>query len=143
VDTDIDSLDYGSAREYVLAFLTALKQAERERAVAEEELAHWLQRAKAAESRGEPQLKKLAAARAAELREAAARFGAEEQVLRRKTAVLREKLLVLRDKASFTVDADDLLAQLRLQAGEPGTLDQELKELEARAALEALKRKQA
>ena len=143
MDTDIDSLDYGSAREYVLAFLTALKQAERERAVAEEELVHWLQRAKAADSRGEPQLKKLAAARAAELREAATRFGAEEQVLRRKTAVLRKKLLVLRDKASFAVDADDLLAQLRLQAGEPGTLDQEMKELEARAALEALKRKQA
>jgi len=143
VDTDIDSLDYGSAREYVLAFLTALKQAERERAVAEEELVHWLGRAKAADSRGEPQLKKLAAARAAELREAATRFGAEEQVLRRKTVVLRKKLLVLRDKASFAVDADDLLAQLRLQAGEPGTLDQEMKELEARAALEALKRKQA
>ncbi len=143
MDTDIDSLDYGSAREYVLAFLTALKQAERERAVAEEELVHWLQRAKAADSRGEPQLKKLAAARAAELREAATRFGAEEQVLRRKTAVLRKKLLVLRDKASFAVDADDLLAQLRLRAGEPGTLDQEMKELEARAALEALKRKQA
>ena len=143
MDTDIDSLDYGSAREYVLAFLTALKQAERERAVAEEELVHWLQRVKAADSRGEPQLKKLAAARAAELREAATRFGAEEQVLRRKTAVLRKKLLVLRDKASFAVDADDLLAQLRLQAGEPGTLDQEMKELEARAALEALKRKQA
>lgn len=143
MDTDIDSLDYGSAREYVLAFLTALKQAERERAVAEEELVHWLRRAKAADSRGEPQLKKLAAARAAELREAATRFGAEEQVLRRKTAVLRKKLLVLRDKASFAVDADDLLAQLRLQAGEPGTLDQEMKELEARAALEALKRKQA
>ena len=140
MDTDIDSLDYGSAREYVLAFLTALKQAERERAVAEEELVHWLQRVKAADSRGEPQLKRLAAARAAELREAATRFGAEEQVLRRKTAMLRKKLLVLRDQAFFAVDADDLLAQLRLLAGEPGTLDQERKELEA---LEALKRKQA
>ena len=140
MDTDIDSLDYDSAREYVLAFLTALKQAERERAVAEEELVHWLQRVKAADSRGEPQLKKLAAARAAELQEAAARFGAEEQVLRRKTAVLRKKLLVLRDQAFFAVDADDLLAQLRLLAGEPGTLDQEMKELEA---LEALKRNQA
>jgi len=140
VDTDIDSLDHGSAREYVLAFLTALRQAERERAVAEEELVHWLRRARAADSRGEPQLKKLAAARAAELQEAATRSGAEEQALRRKTAVLRKRLLVLRDKASFAADADDLLAQLRLQAGEPGTLDQELKELEA---LEALKRKQA
>jgi phage shock protein A len=123
VDADIDSLDHGSAREYVLAFLAALKRAERERAVAEEELVHWLQRAKAAESRGEPQLKKLAASRAAELREAATRCGAEEQALRRKTAALRDKLLALREKASFAVEADDLLAQLRLQAGQPGSLE--------------------
>lgn len=143
MDTDIDSLDYGSAREYVVAFLTALKRAERERAVAEEELVHWLARVKAAESRGEPQLKKLAASRAAELRESATRFAAEEQVLRRKTAELRQKLLVLREKASFAVDADDLLAQLRLLAGEPGTLDRGMKEPQTQAALEALKRKQA
>lgn len=123
MDADIDSLDHGSAREYVLAFLAALKRAERERAVAEEELVHWLQRAKAAESRGEPQLKKLAASRAAELREAATRCGAEEQALRRKTAALRDKLLALREKASFAVEADDLLAQLRLQAGQPGSLE--------------------
>ena len=143
MDTDIDSLDYGSAREYVLAFLTTLKQTERERAIAEEELVHWHHRVKLAENRGEPQLKKLAASRAAELRESATSFAAEEQALRRKTTVLRRKLLALRERASFAVDADALLAELRLQAGEPGTLDREMKELEALAALEALKRKQA
>jgi len=141
LDTDIDSLDYGSAREYVLAFLTTLKQTERERAIAEEELVHWLHRVKLAENRGEPQLKKLAAERVAELRERATRLSAEEQVLRRKVAVLRQKLIVLRERASFAVDADALLAQLRLLAGEPGSLDLTLKELEAQAALEALKRK--
>jgi len=142
VDTDIDSLDHGSAREYVLAFLTALKQTERQRAIAEEELVHWERRVKLAGSRGEPQLKKVAAGRAAELREQAARLRDEEQGLRRKVDVLRQKLAVLRERASFAVDADDLLTQLRLLAGEPGTLDLELKDLEAQAALEALKRKQ-
>jgi phage shock protein A len=142
VDTDIDSLDHASAREYVLAFLTALKQTEKDRAIAEEELLHWERRVKLAENRGEPQLKSFAAGRAAELREQAARLRAEEQALRRKVAVLRQKLAVLRERASFAVDADALLAQLRLLAGEPGTLDLELKELEAQAALEALKRGQ-
>jgi phage shock protein A len=142
VDTDIDSLDYGSAREYVLAFLTTLKQTERERAIAEEELVHWEHRVKVADNRGEPQLKKLAAGRAAELRERATRLSAEEQGLRRRVAVLRKKLLVLRERSSFAVDADDLLSQLRLLAGEPGTLDLDLKDLEAQAAREALKRKQ-
>jgi phage shock protein A len=142
VDTDIDSLDHGSAREYVLAFLTALKQSEKERAIAEEELVHWEGRVRLAENRGEPQLKKLAAERAGELRERAARLRGEEQLLRRKVAILRQKLAVLRERASFAVDAEELLTQLRLLAGEPGTLDLELKDLEAQAALEALKRKQ-
>jgi hypothetical protein len=41
----------------------------------------------------------------------------------------------------MTVDADALLAQLSMLAGEPDTLKQSLKEQEARAALEELKRK--
>ena len=142
MDADIDSLDHGSAREYVLAFLKALKQTERERAVAEEELVHWERRLKPAENRGEPQLKKLAAGRVAELEQQVARLRGEEQVLRRKVAVLRRKLAALRQRASFAVDADALLTQLRLLAGEPGTLDQELNELEAQAALEAFRGKQ-
>jgi hypothetical protein len=57
-------------------------------------------------------------------------------------AVLRQKLAVLRERASFAVDADALLAQLRQLAGEPDPLARELEEQEARAALEELKRKQ-
>ncbi len=123
MDADINSLDHGSAREYVLAFLTALKRSEKERAIAEEELVHWERRVRLAENRGEPQLKKVAAERAGELRELATRLAAEEQGLRRQVEVLRRKLVVLRERASFAVDADELLIQLRLLAGEPGTLD--------------------
>jgi len=104
VDTDIDSLDHGSAREYVLAFLTALKQSEKERAIAEEEVVHWERRVRLAEK----------------LRELATRLSAEEQGLRRKIAVLRQKLSVVRERASFAVDAVELLAQLRQLAGEQG-----------------------
>jgi phage shock protein A len=141
VDTDIDSLDHASAREYVLDFLAALKRTERERAIAEEELVHWERRVKLAENRGEPQLKKLAAERAAALREQATRLRGEEQALRRKVAVLRQKLKALRERASFAVDADALLAQLRLLAGEADPLARKLEEQEAQAALEKIKRK--
>jgi len=141
VDTDIDSLDYGSAREYVLSFLVTLKQTQRQRAIAEEELFHWEHRVKLAESRGEPVLKKTAGERAAELRERTARLAGEERELKRKVAVLRQKLLILRGRASFAVDADALLAQLTMLAGEPGSLDQAMKEQEAQAALEELKRR--
>ena len=120
MDTDIDSLDYGSAREYVLAFLTTLQQTRKERAVAEEELVHWEHRVKVADNRGEPQLRKTAALRVAELRESVVRRAGEERELRRKTAALRQKLGVLGQRASFAGDADALLAQLRQLAGEPG-----------------------
>jgi phage shock protein A len=120
VDTDIDALDYGSAREYVLAFLTTLKQTQREQAITEEELTQWVHRVKLADNRGEPQLRKAAAQRTEELRERVARLAGEERELRRKTAVLRQKLGVLRQGASFAVDADALLARLRQFAGEPG-----------------------
>ena len=37
-DTDIDSLNYEAAREYVVAFIAALKRTQKERAIAQEEL---------------------------------------------------------------------------------------------------------
>ena len=40
-DTDIDFMDFDSAREYVLAFITTLKKTQKQRAVAAEELEHW------------------------------------------------------------------------------------------------------
>jgi phage shock protein A len=123
VDADIDCLDQESAGEYVLAFLAALKRSEKERAIAEEELVHWEHRVRLAESRGEPQLRKAAAGQVGELRERATRLAAEEQGLRRKTAELRRKLASLGERASFAVDADRLLVQLRQEAGEPGALD--------------------
>jgi len=57
--------------------------------------------------------------------------------------VLKQKLQALRIRASLTVDADALLAQLSLLAGEEDTLKKSLKEQEARSALDELKRKMA
>jgi phage shock protein A len=141
LDTDIDFLDFDSAREYVLAFITTLKRTQRERAVTEEELAIWQRRVKLAEDRGEQVLRKGAVAKAAELEASSARLRAEEAELAAKVDVLKQKLRALRIRSTLTVDADALLAQLSLAAGEPDTLKQSLKEQEAQAALEELKRK--
>ncbi len=140
-DTDIDFLDQASAREYVLSYLAALRQTQKQRAIAEEELALWVHRVKVAENRGEPQLRKSAEQRAAEARAQVERMRAEERDLRRKASVLKEKLQVLRIRASLSVDADALLAQLQMLAGAPDRLSAELKEQEAQSALEELKKK--
>jgi phage shock protein A len=140
-DTDIDFMDFDSARQYVLAFITTLKNTQRERSVTEEELAIWQRRVKLAAGRGEQALQKAAEARAAELAEKLTRLQGEEADRGRKVDVLKGKLRSLRIRSAMTVDADALLAQLSMLAGEPDTLKQSLKEQEALAALEELKRK--
>ena len=141
LDTDIDFMDFESARQYVLAFITTLKSTQRERAVTQEELAIWQRRVKLAADRNEQVLQKAAGQRVAELADKQARLLGEEAELKRKVDVLKEKLRRLRIRSGMTVDADALLAQLSMLAGEPDTLKQSLKEQEARAALEELKRK--
>jgi len=58
-----------------------LKRVQKERAVAEEELAHWRRRVKPAGNRGEPILKKSTEGRVAELQATVARLLAQERAL--------------------------------------------------------------
>jgi len=140
-DTDIDFMDYEAAREYVLAFFAALKRTQKERAIAEEELAQWERRVRLAENRSEPILKKGAEQRVQELRGRTARLLEEEAAMRRKTDVLKEKLKRLQVRSSLSVDADALLAQLKMVTGEPDALAEALRDTEASQALEELKRR--
>jgi phage shock protein A len=140
-DTDIDFMDFESAREYVLAFITTLKKTQKQRAVAEEELEHWRGRVKLADSRGEPVLKRGAVQRVAELEAQTQRLHQEELELRRKVDVLKEKLKTTKIRSSLQVDADSLLAQMQMLVGEPDRLSEELQRTEANQALEALKKK--
>jgi len=140
-DTEIDFMDFESAREYVLAFITTLKKTQRDRAVAEEELTHWRSRVKLADSRAEPVLKRGAEDRVAELQSQCQRLLEEELDLKRKVDVLKEKLKAAKIRSSLQVDADALLAQMQMLVGEPDTLKEKLRDVEAAQALEALKRK--
>jgi hypothetical protein len=140
-DTDIGFLDFESAREYVLAFITTLKKTQKERAVTEEELNHWQGRIKLADSRGEPLLKRAAEQRVQELESRCHKLLQEELDLKLKVGVLKEKLKTVKIRSGLRVDADVLLAQLQMLAGEPDVLEENLRSLEAEKALQALKRK--
>jgi hypothetical protein len=140
-DTEIDFMDFESAREYVLAFITTLKKTQKDRAVAEEELIHWQSRVTLAESRGEPVLKRGAEERVIELQNHCQRLLEEELDLKRKVDVLKEKLKATKIRSSLQVDADALVAQMQMLVGEPDTLQEKLREEEAAQALAALKKK--
>jgi hypothetical protein len=65
----------------------------------------------------------------------------EEESLGRKVALLKKKLQAIRARPSLAVDPDALLQQLQSLTGEPDALSRQLREQEAQAALEELKRK--
>jgi phage shock protein A len=140
-DTDIDFMDFESAREYVLAFITSLKTTQKQRAVAEEELDHWRSRVRLADSRGEPVLKRGAEQRVAELETRCHKLLQEELDLKRKVDVLKEKLKAAKIRSSLKVDADALLAQMQMLVGEPDSLTEQLRSEEAGQALELLKKR--
>ncbi len=141
LDTDIEGLGPKEATEYVLAFITTLKQTSRELERGGEEISLWKRRVALAQERGETALAAQAQARCAELEEKQARLEAERQDLVRKVAVLRDKLQKVRMMGPRLVDTDRLLAELQMLAGEKDSLSASLKEEEAKAELERMKKK--
>ncbi len=141
LDTDLEGLDPKEAGEYVLAFVTTLKQTERDLARAAEEVATWTKRVALAESRGDAPLAAQAKARLAEEERKKALREAELAELRMKVSILKEKLKRLRMMPARSVDTDLLLAQLEMVTGKKDTLSLSLKEEEAKANLEELKKK--
>jgi hypothetical protein len=138
LDTDIEGLDPRQAAEYVLAFLTTLKQTEKALAAAQEDANLWTRRVTLARSKGDEGLATQAQGR---LSDATAKQAQLETDLRAKVAVLKEKLTRLRMTGVKLVDADLLLAQLQMVVGDKDTLGDAMKKEEASAALDALKKK--
>ncbi len=141
LDTDLEGLGPKEAGEYVLAFVTTMKQTEKDLARAEEEVATWTRRVALAESRGDVPLAAQAKARLTEEEGKKALREAELAELRMKVSILREKLKKLRMMPARSVDTDLLLAQLEMVTGPKDTLSLSLKEEEAKAKLEELKKK--
>jgi phage shock protein A len=143
LDTDIEGLDPKQAAEYVLAFITTLKQTEKAVAAAEEEENLWTRRVTLARSKGDEGLAAQAQARLSDATAKKAGLQAELEDLRAKVSVLKEKLVRVRMTGTKLVDADLLLAQLQMVVGPKDTLGQAMKSEEAGAALDELKRKMA
>lgn len=140
-DTDLSSMTPGEAREYVLAFITTLKKTLRDRQRLQEQLELWKRRVSLAGERNESELQKAAETRVREISQQIAILGAEERKLSVQVERLKEELRRVESLGSRTVDAGFLLEQLKTVAGEPDTTSEAIRDLEADAELERLKRK--
>jgi phage shock protein A len=141
LDTDIEGLDPAHASEYVLAFITTLKQTEKALAAAQEDTNTWTRRVTLARSRGEEGLAAQAQARLSDAAAKQSRLETELADLKAKVSILKEKLARLRMTGMKLVDADLLLAQLQMIVGKKDELGDAMKNEEANAALDELKKK--
>ena len=141
LDTDMEGLDPRQASEYVLAFITTLKQTEKALAAAQEDVSLWSRRVTLARSRGDEGLAAQAQARLADATARQSQLDTDLADLRAKVTLLKEKLTRLRMTGMKLVDADLLLAQLQMVVGKKDALGEAMKNEEAKAALDELKKK--
>ena len=140
-ETDLSGLDPAEARQYVTAYIQSLKETERQRRKQEEELGLWRNRAKLASVQGQPDLAEQAASRAQEIQGQVDRLVAEERDLKTKVGILKEKLQGVGHRFEPSVNSELLLAGIDLLAGERDETEERIRETEADAALDALKRR--
>ncbi len=141
LDTDLEGLGPKEAADYVLAFITTLKQTEKACEQAQEETNLWTRRVTLAQSRGEAGLASQAMARLSDATAKQAKLEEELADLKAKVSVLKEKLTLVRARGVKLVDADLLLAQLEMLVGKKDDLERAMKREEAGAALDELKKK--
>ena len=141
LDTDIEGLDPQQATQYVLAFITTLKQTEKALADSVEDENLWTRRVTLARSKGDEGLAAQAQARLSDATTKRSQLEVELSDLRAKVAVLKEKLNRLRMTGGRIVDTDLLLAQLQMLVAPRDELAATMKKEEASAALDELKKK--
>ena len=141
LDTDLEGLGPKEAAEYVLAFITTLKQTQKALEAAQEDTNLWTRRVSLAQGKGDQGLAAQATARLSDATAKQSKLEAELADLRAKVSVLKEKLTRIRMAGVKLVDADLLLAQLQMVAGTKDELAHTMKQEEAGAALDELKKK--
>jgi phage shock protein A len=141
LDTDLEGLGPKEAAEYVLAFITTLKQTEKALETAQEDTNLWTRRVSLAQVKGDAGLAAQATARLSDATAKQSKLEAELADLKAKISVLKEKLTRIRTAGVKLVDADLLLAQLQMVTGKKDELAHTMKQEEAGAALDELKKK--
>lgn len=138
---DIDRLPYKDAEQYVLSFITTLKNIEGELKNLDRELELWRSRGRLAEENHEAQLLLIAGKKVSELQAKSSQLELEQKSLRLKVSVLKEKLKIIRNQPAAAVDTDELLQKMKMLAGEEDKTLEVIEDLEAQQALEELKKR--
>lgn len=138
---DLTGMDPRDAREYVYQYLVALKKTRADRDKAAEEVEVWRHRVDLARGHDRSDLEAEALTMLDDARSRYESLTAETRALEKDVMDLKDRLHRLEEAPSRTIDAEALLSQLESVAGTPDTTSEAVRELEADAALEELKRR--
>ena len=137
---DITGLDGRTAKEYVLAAITALNATREKREELERDLELWSKRVELAEQHGRQDLLASATSRLGETQTHIDRIRAEEAELEGGVIRLKGQLKLILNQPELEVDADQLAAMLELSdVHKPDELAERFREEEANEALRRLK----
>ena len=133
-------MDPVSAKEYVAAVLSTLKQTKIKRIELQKELEKWKSRVKLAGDQGRTDLQAEAVLKAEQIQEDLRKIMYEELELKKELDIVKGQLLHIQNQPEITIDADLLLAQLEMVVGERDELADKFKEAEADLELKRLKK---
>lgn len=140
-ETDLSGMDIASAKEYVTAYITTLRQTQNKIKELTDEHAIWEKRASFARERGREDLAAAAEIKATEISGILNSQKNEEKELAVKVSKLLENMKKLKSVFIPTVDAERLQAELEMITGERDDVAEKIKEEETLAELEKLKQK--
>jgi len=140
-DTDLSGMDTEAAQEYVLSFIASLKQLQKQITDLGLELKGWQERILFARQRNREDLALAAQSKVKELQQKMDTLLAEERDLGFKVKEMMENFKKLKAGFTFSVDAEQLIAELTMAVGEKDTLSAQFKEEETLSELEKLKAK--
>jgi phage shock protein A len=137
---DLTNMDKKSAREYVVALLTTIKQTKAKKKELIAEVNKWRERVKLAEEKGRTDLRAEALQMVEEKQNDLNRIQQEERELERELLSAKSQLRNIEHQPQLSVDAEQLLAQLEMVVGEKDETEERFRDFQLDQALEELKR---
>lgn len=137
---DITGLDAKTAREYVLAAITALNETRKKREELENDKELWSKRVDLAKQHGRDDLLESATTRLTEIESYLDKIKTEEAELNGGVIRLKGQLKLILNQPELEVDTDQLIAMLELDdVHKPDELAEKFRNEEANDALRRLK----
>ncbi|MBN2738482.1 MAG: hypothetical protein JXR70_15990 [Spirochaetales bacterium] len=140
-DTDLSDMDIDSAKEYVVSFVTSLKQTQRKIYEVMAELKTWLDRKQFAQEKNRPDLVEAAQGKIDNTNAQLNTLKTEEQDLAAKVQEMMANLKKLKNGFTPTINAEQLLAELEMITGGKDEVADQFKEEDVLNELERLKAK--